>query len=144
MADSAEIWLLPRGWVRGSVGKSAEGRGIRQGLWAQGRTPPTLAQAMWFYLALARLRWVGLAGQPGLGSDWTNIFLCWDERERVRRRKSGGYQGEVVREGDKMGRSRVGTDWDRQSKEVGGSQKEMVRVRQRKVRGHGQKSVGIR
>ena len=28
--------------------------------------------------------------------------------------------------------------------EVGGSQKEMVRVRQRKVRGHGQKSVGIR
>lgn len=70
---------------------------IRQEFGAQGKTPPTLAQAMWFHLALARLHRVGLVGQPGLGSHWTSPFLCWDERERVRGRRSGGYQREVIR-----------------------------------------------
>ena len=71
----------------------------------------------------------------------------------MRGRGSEGGSQEVIRErwseekvgeGDEMGRSWVERDWDRQRKEVGGSQKETVRVRQRKVRGHGQKSVGIR
>lgn len=64
---------------------------------------------------------VGLVGQPGLRSDWTSLF-CWDERERVRGRSQGGYQGEAqeekFREGDKMGRSWVERDWDRQRKEA--------------------------
>lgn len=78
----------------------------------------------------------------------TSPLLCWDERERVRGRKSGGYQREVVIR-RKSGREiKCGDhrsdrgDWDRQREKarVGNqkSQRKGVRVRQRKeVRGDG-------
>lgn len=71
-----------------------------------------------------------MRGRGSEGGSQEVIRERWSEERRSERvMKWGGH----VLEQTGIGRA-----------EVGGSQKEMVRVRQRKVRGHGQKSVGIR
>ena len=55
MADSAESGSCQEAGSGGQWDSLLGGGEIRQGLWAEEKTPPTLAQAMWFHLALARL-----------------------------------------------------------------------------------------
>lgn len=95
MGRVGRIWLLPRGWVRGSVGQSAEWRGDQAGALGPGKHPPTPAQAMWFHLALAERRGAGLIGRLGLGSGWARPVPPF---AGMKGRGSEGGGQEVIRE----------------------------------------------
>lgn len=61
--------------------------------------PVSTGQAAW-----------GGAGRMALIKIWlgqTRPFLCWDEREEIRRLSERGGHKEEVREGDEMGRLQV-------------------------------------
>lgn len=83
MGRFGRIWLLPRGWVRVSVGQSSGGRGDQAGALGPGEAPAHPCPSHVVPVSTGQAEWGG-AGRMVLIKSWlgqTRPVLYWNERE---------------------------------------------------------------